>query len=368
MALAKHTVGDYGTETDFYGAYAAGAKLIEHGHLDPSRYGVVGPIYEIVLGFAGFLVRDLFSAAELISVVATTAALALWATLLRRRIDERLALIATLFIATNPHFLRYGYNASPDTLGLALQAASRGSARRRWCAHRARGRVRCGCGVSDRYSAIALLPVGVLAALWGGRRPAASAPADAQSRMHARRAEALAFAGGFLAPVAAWMLDSIASGGHLAFQLHHNVAYEVFARARGISWDDYERTLQPQFHSFWDVIRRDPAAVAMRVLTNVPRHLFLDARGLLGWPVAIAAALGPYFAWRAGDSYASGRCGRRGERCSWCSCRCSTPSATHCRSCRCTPRSPPPRSRPPRSRSRSGRRGACGSSPHSRSC
>jgi multisubunit Na+/H+ antiporter MnhB subunit len=58
-----HRIGDYFTETDFYGAYAGGARLIQAGHLDVSRYGVVGPVYELTLALVGFVVRDLFRAA-----------------------------------------------------------------------------------------------------------------------------------------------------------------------------------------------------------------------------------------------------------------------------------------------------------------
>src|SRR2546421_9528 len=54
MALGPHRIGDYLAETDFYGDYAKGARLIEHGRLLPSRYGVVGPVYEITLGLVGF--------------------------------------------------------------------------------------------------------------------------------------------------------------------------------------------------------------------------------------------------------------------------------------------------------------------------
>ena len=42
MALGPHRVGDYFTESDFYGAYADG-WLIQRGRLVPSRYGVIGP-------------------------------------------------------------------------------------------------------------------------------------------------------------------------------------------------------------------------------------------------------------------------------------------------------------------------------------
>ena len=65
VALGPHRIGDYSTETDFYGAYADGARMIQQGRLDPTRYGVVGPGYEVALALTGFLVRDLFVAAEL---------------------------------------------------------------------------------------------------------------------------------------------------------------------------------------------------------------------------------------------------------------------------------------------------------------
>src|SRR5262245_54212661 len=33
MVIGPHRIGDYMTETDFYGAYAEGAKMIQHGRL-----------------------------------------------------------------------------------------------------------------------------------------------------------------------------------------------------------------------------------------------------------------------------------------------------------------------------------------------
>src|SRR5439155_10102664 len=41
LALGPHRIGDYFTETDFYGDYAKGARLIQHGRLIATRYGVV---------------------------------------------------------------------------------------------------------------------------------------------------------------------------------------------------------------------------------------------------------------------------------------------------------------------------------------
>src|SRR5262245_53092806 len=60
LALAYHRVGDYLTESDFYGGYAEGAAMIRHGRLDAARYQVVGPVYEIVVALASFVVPDFF--------------------------------------------------------------------------------------------------------------------------------------------------------------------------------------------------------------------------------------------------------------------------------------------------------------------
>ncbi len=287
VVWGPHRIGDYSTETDFYGAYADGARLVQHGHLDPRRYGVVGPGYEAALALTGLLVRDLFFAAELLSTLATVATLLLWFFLLRRRSNARLALFAALFMATNPYLFRYGYTVSTDALALALQAASL------YLLLATRGvRTAAGAGVLaaaaflTRYTAIMLLPVGLVATAAGGRPGGGGAPGASG------RGEALAFAAGFAIPVAAWLGYCLAHGAGFAFQLHHNLAYEVFARSRGIGWDAYQRDLQPGFRTLWDVIARDPAAVARQVAANCATHLVQDGRVLLGWPTAASVALG----------------------------------------------------------------------------
>jgi tetratricopeptide (TPR) repeat protein len=281
VVLGAHRVGDYFTETDFYGQYAEGARLIQHGQLDPSRFGVVGPGYELALALAGFVVRDLFRAAGLLSAASAVAALLLWAALLRRRADARAGLGVALFLAANATFFRYGYSVTTDALALALQAAAlfvllaRPTPRApAWAG------LLAALAFLTRYNAGVLLPAGLVAIAAGGT-------------LHGRRGRAaLLFAAGFLLPVVPWVLYSLARGTGVSFQLHHNIAYEVFARARGITWDEYQSTMQSQFHGLADVIARDPGAVARRMLFNVLDHLRQDAASLLGWPLALCAAGG----------------------------------------------------------------------------
>ena len=281
MVVGPHKVGDYFTETDFYGAYAKGAKMIQQGRLIPSRYGVIGPGYEVALGLAGFVVRDLFLAARLMSIVATVGTLLLWFYLLKRRAGARVAFFAAVFMATNAYFFRHGYGAMTDAPAIALQAVALF-----FLLTRSSDRAIAGAGLVSalafltRYNAIVLLPTGLVAILGGGTSVAS------------RRRAALLFTAGFFAPVVPWILYSLAHGGGFSLQLHHNIAYDVFARARGISWDDYQKDLQPQFKTLWDVIARDPGAVTRRLLFNVGDHLRKDASNLLGWPIAVAALLG----------------------------------------------------------------------------
>lgn len=310
--LGPHQLGDYMTETDFYGAYAQGARMVQSGQLDPARYGVIGPGYEIALALAGFIVRDLFLAAELLSFVSSIAILALWFVLLRRRANAMTGFFAVVFIAVNAHFLRHAYSAATDTLAIALQAgalfallAPRGARNdagssvasaphdenstashetptasppsgRRWLL----AGILTALAFLTRYNAISLVPASLIAILAG----ATAAP-------HRLRAAAL-YCGGFFLVVGPWMLYSLTHGGSFAFQLHHNIAYEVFAKARGIPWDDYQRTMQPQFHNLWDVIAKDPKAVFSRMLFNSWDHLRLDAIHLLTVPLAVAAFAG----------------------------------------------------------------------------
>ncbi len=280
MAFGPHRIGDYFTETDFYGAYAAGAKLNEHGQLIPSRYGVIGPGYELTLGIVGFLIPDLFRAAELISVVATIGTLLLWFGVIKRLAGARLGLFAVLFMATNPYFFHYGFIATTDAFAVSLQVVTLflllgGGTERRLAAA---GLV-AAFAFLTRYNVIYLLPAGLIAVFGGST--------GAERRLRG----ALLFAAGFFAPVIPWVAYSLTHGAG-SFQLHHNIAYEIYAHARGIAWDDYQKTLQPQFKTLWDVIARDPKAVVNRMLFNLGDHLRLDAQKLLGWPVATCAVVG----------------------------------------------------------------------------
>jgi 4-amino-4-deoxy-L-arabinose transferase-like glycosyltransferase len=290
ITFGPHRIGDYATETDFYGGYARGAEqLLRHGIFDPTRYSVVGPGYEVMLALAAAIVGNTFVAAQLLSTLAAAVTLLAWFHLLRGRVGAYVAMACTLILATNPTLLRYGYSATTDAVALALQAAAlylmfsaRGSSRM-WLA----GLVTA-CACLTRYTAVYLLPAGVLASLF-----------DATGASRTRRL--LVFLAGAGVPIAAWFAVLYQYGVATHFRLYHLIAAEAFARSRGLTLDDYERTIEPTIRSFADVWRHDSTQLVRQWLANLWGHAGQDVTRLLGLPIAVAAVAGAVVSARTGS-------------------------------------------------------------------
>ena len=282
IARGPHPIGDYYAESDFYGGYAAGAQLIQHGRLDPSRYGVVGPVYEIALAAVGSLTGDLFVAATAISILSAVIVLLLWFTVLAGLTDAAAALTVTALLAANSTFFRYAYSVTTDMLALAVISAALAVvllSRGRWGPLGA-GAL-CAVAALTRYSAIALLPGALAYYAW---RSSAGRPPRARTIVQ--------FLAGFALIALPWLILSLRSGTVPGGLLFHDIAYDIYASARGQTWADYQTRLQPGFHSLAEVVARDPALVLRREGGNLLSHLPDDAKYLLGWPAAALCGAG----------------------------------------------------------------------------
>ena len=285
IAFRLHVVGDYSTESDFYGGYAAGARSIQRGHLDPARYPVVGPGYEACLALVGFAVRDLFAAARLISVASALGTLVLWRAILGRRAGAEAAFWTVAFLAANAVFVRYGYSSSTDMLAIVLQAAA---------LHAVlvsdgklaplRSGVWAALATLTRYNSVFLVPAAI--ACYAGL-----APAPAMSR---RRAVVLHL-GGFALVAAPWLVFSLASGhvpGASLFERYGSF-YRISDSSRNVQ--DQAAALAESLataRSLGRVITHDPGAFVLELLGHVPDHLRRDATELLGLPVALLGLAG----------------------------------------------------------------------------
>jgi tetratricopeptide (TPR) repeat protein len=296
LVLRVHVVGDYAAESDFYGGYVTGARLFQRGMPDPSRYGIMGPLYDALLAVAGAVLRDLFLAAKAISALSALAVLVAWRRIARATLGPVAASWLVVLLAANPVFLRFACAATTDMLAMALQAGciaalvtgAGGAAMRNAGALAA-------LAFLTRYSSAYLLPVaGVL--VFRRRGEAANG-----------RGRALAeFLGWFAAVVAPWFAYSLWSGfvpGSLLFR------YFDFYVTPGLSRNVQDvlgvpgGPLPPPRTSFVEFLRHDPSAIFRRLAAGVPEHLWLDAKLLLGLPAATLCAAGlalslPRGAWR----------------------------------------------------------------------
>ncbi|HEY6867029.1 MAG TPA: tetratricopeptide repeat protein, partial [Candidatus Eisenbacteria bacterium] len=287
-ALARHPVGDYYTESDFYGGYVEGARLIQHGRVDPARYLVVGPGYEVALALAGWIVRDPFVAAKLLSVAAAIATLALWSFVVRRRAGPAAGLWLPALLAVTPTFVRYAYSVTTDMCATALAAGAIalvvGARGRR--APLLAGAVTALAALT-RYSAVALVPAALLCYAW-------LAVPEGLSR---RRACALYLAG-FAAIVAPWVAFSLARGSVPGSELLRNFGFYSNPEAtRNIQDRPGAFTGEVRLgRSLGEMVRGGAGPMLGRILRNVPEHLARDARELLGWPAAALCLAGIPFA------------------------------------------------------------------------
>jgi hypothetical protein len=281
VAFAFHPVGDYFTETDFYGEYAAGARAIQHGHLDWSRYGVIGPVYELTLAAVGSPTGDLFTAARLISIGSAVAILAVLAWAARRRCGVVAASWWVLLVAANASFFRYGYSACTDLLGaafwtIAAAALLSSSSPRAWVV----AGIAAALATLTRYNLAGIVPAGVVWLLAAPARPGRRWPGVAT------------FASVFLVVVAPLGLAALVDGHPLGAGLLGNADYYL-NEAPNVALESRYRSLDEAVPP--EAATTSPARLVSRVLGGIPAHLAADAGTLLGWPVAALSLLGVAF-------------------------------------------------------------------------
>lgn len=289
VALILHPIGDYFTESDFYGGYAEGARLVQRGVILPSRYGAVGPVYELALAVADWIARDLFTTARCLSVAAAVITLLCWRAIIQRRLGPHAALAGVALLAVNPTFFRYGYSATTDMLATGLQAAAL------WALLRGaggRGPLFAGLLAAlaslTRYSGLYLLPGGLI--YLGFRRGAVD------------RVRTIGlFLVGFATLWLPWLMYSVAAGHWPGFALIRYFSY--YARPDGtaaVLQDGSVPVTFPSYESLPSMLQHEFPRLAALVFGHLPTYLARHGAELLGWPVAALCVLGAAVALREG--------------------------------------------------------------------
>jgi hypothetical protein len=276
LAFRFHPVGDYFTESDFYGAYAVGAAGLQHGRFEAWRYGVYGPVYELLLALFGAFTPELFSAARLLSIVAAVGVLAAAAWMARRRFGAAAAFWLVALIAVEPTFVRYGYSATSDMAGFALWTGAAalllegGGA----AATLAAGAL-AGLAALTRYNLAVLLPAGLVVL--------------ALARQRGERKRALVrFSAAFAIAVLPFTLWATLQGHPPGAVLLQDAGFYLtdapqVALEQRVAHPDGVST--PSTHA-------GIGQVVTRAMSGLPLHVGADARVLLGFPVTALVVLG----------------------------------------------------------------------------
>lgn len=283
IAFGFHPVGDYFTESDFYGGYADGARSLARSGVDFARYGVVGPVYEFVLAGAGAITGDLFTAARLISVVAAVATLLMWGGIADAWFGPAGAFALSLLLAVNPTFVRYGYSATTDMLAVALATAAIFTLPGRtgkgsplfagvWTA----------LAALTRYNLLVLLPALIVAIVagWTGEAPA-------------RRRDLGRFLASSLTILGMWTVASLAAGHLPGEHLLRNPDFFLGSTPAQTLEERYRALAGPPASAPGvEPVPKGPAgSIATRIVSRIRDHAASVGGDLLGWPVTIAALL-----------------------------------------------------------------------------
>jgi len=291
VSFGFHPIGDYFTESDFYGAYAQGAALIRHGHFDVARYGVYGPVYEVVLAVVGAIARDDYTAARLISVLSAGALLAAAAWTARRRLGAAAAFVLALFIAVNATFFRYGYSVGTDMLASSLAVVSMALLLSREGAVAATGAgALAGLATLTRYNLVSFVPAGLVVL------GCATAP------WRGRLVRAAAFAAACAAIVVPFTWYAVAAGHPPGATLAGDANFYM-SDATSMAETRYRTLAVPNDSSRVAAREAGPGAARSserglasrtlaRLVTGIPSHLAHEAHDLLGWPTAGLVVLG----------------------------------------------------------------------------
>jgi len=282
VALFHRPVGDYAVETDFYGDFVPHARRLMQGHLGVLD-GFRGPLYYLVLGALGEVLRNYFLAGKLLSMAVAAVSVRLAGGIVRARWGAPAGVVAAVFLAGNPVFAAHAFRACTDLVFLALFLGSLAAVIREdperlryW----ALGGALAGAAWLTRYTGAILAPAAVVAALL-------------LVRPRRRAAASLAlFAAAWAAVTAPWAIHLWRLTGDPLWNLNYqNIAIAAYAADPGLAQQGRFMSAVG-FASLSEVVRVEPALVAGALVSALAHHLVDDIRLLVGPAWAAAAVLG----------------------------------------------------------------------------
>jgi 4-amino-4-deoxy-L-arabinose transferase-like glycosyltransferase len=268
LALHYHKIGDHGVETDFYGGLAQESQRIAHGELPIDRFK--GPVYGVVLAAVSSVIRERFTAAVALSALSAALFLYCTAKTTLRVFGAPAAALTVLGVAVNAQFLKYSYTASTDMLFCFWMVASAYFVLRREEPDRIGlllGGLFAGLAYLTRYAGAAALVWGLAAALiiMGWRLP-----------WRRRLLMTGIFAAGALVVIVPWAVYSkLRAGSFIVNDNYLNVVYGMYGDTH-TNWERFWAQQGGRFHSYADIVLRNPSLFIRTTAKNLFTHSFYD--------------------------------------------------------------------------------------------
>jgi tetratricopeptide (TPR) repeat protein len=271
-SLAWHPTPFYSAESDVIGEYIPAARDLRAGRLAAGHYQSKGFGYPLLLAAAAVPTGgDYYLAARVLNVVSGAAGAVSVYALFKAFLGAEAGWFVLAGLVLNPVYIRDTVEVATDvpTFALLITATFLLLRKRTGRALLASGFL-AGYAVITRYNCLFLPAAGAFVLLARGRRLRSLG----------------AYSAGFVVPVAAWSVAARGMGGSALGSANvMNMAYEIYGR--GLYSESFWSTRGSQFHSFWDVVRHEPAVFASRIGYNLATRWLRDARELL--PVWLGA-------------------------------------------------------------------------------
>jgi len=279
-------IGDFGVETDFYGDFVPFARKWMKGN--PSvMLGYRGPFYYLLIGLIS-TVGDAFLLAKILSAACVGISVRIVGGLLRRLWSPTAGIAGSLFLAANATLIQYSFRACTDLVYLTLFASTLAllflETRRHYRTWALAG-LCAGLAYLTRYNGMALVPIGIMAALVLVRPWKRSAMT------------ALSFFGAWFAVTLPWFLFLWNQTGDPFWNRNFAlVAEEVYGTDPNLA-NIGHLVDSVGFSSLAEVFQLDPGRFLGTIFGNIFRHIRLDIQLLVGPVWAVAGLAGFVLSW-----------------------------------------------------------------------
>ncbi|MGH7717340.1 MAG: class I SAM-dependent methyltransferase, partial [Gemmatimonadaceae bacterium] len=248
-----HEIGDFGVESDFYGAYGPQSDKLRDGERYTYRFHPPGFML-LLAGLTKLLGVGTFTAAKIISAVSAALICALSYATFKSLFNAPVALAATLLLAMV--LVPYSYLASNDLPATAAMLSAIWVALRR----SPRWLVRCLIAGALAGAAYLIRTNGIVVVAGLGIGLLFLEPGE--PRFRRRAAGAALLAAGFLLVAGPWLLFNWTTHGSPFASTHHLQSAAHFHHPGGDQWGANSMSMASQFSSLSEVVLADPVRIA----------------------------------------------------------------------------------------------------------